>query len=56
MSWPTGTCDGCGHICDYRWSWGYEKSEGLDDSKDGKKRLCGECRREEKEEECLNNS
>jgi hypothetical protein len=43
MSWPVGTCEGCNERCDYRFSWGYEKSHGLDDC-DGKL-LCGECRR-----------
>ena len=42
MSWPTGTCSDCGNHCDYRYSWGYEKPDGLDWVRG--RPLCGACR------------
>ena len=44
MSGPTGICVGCGKRCDYRFYWGYEKPEGLDEC--AGKLLCGQCRDE----------
>lgn len=43
MSWATGYCEECKRPCDYRWSWEYEKPDGLE-SVDGRL-LCGMCRK-----------
>jgi len=47
MSWATGSCEECKGYFDYRYSWGYEKPDGLDKTEDGKL-LCGKCRRDHK--------
>ena len=47
MSWPTGRCEKCGAIRNYRWCWGYEDPDGIEDV-DGIL-LCQECETKGKE-------
>ena len=44
MSWPSGYCSDCKEPCDYKYSWGYEKSHGLEEV-DGNL-LCPDCKKE----------
>ena len=42
MNLLSGVYEKCGGIYDYRWSWGYEKPDGLDEVNG--KLMCVSCR------------